>query len=182
MARFAVFLRGINVGGRRVKADGLTAPLVELGFEGVTTFRASGNVILSAPKATVGELSERIEKALEDALGFEIVAFVRPAARVLAIAGHRPFPAKAVEASGGKLQVLLLPRKPRKRAADEVLGLASRDDRVALDGAELYWLPSGGTMESALDLKAIEKAIGPTTMRTKGTLEQIASKYFEAGS
>jgi hypothetical protein len=32
--------------------------------------------------------------------------------------------------------------------------------------------------DSALDLKAIERAIGPTTMRTKGTVEAIAGRYF----
>ena len=30
----------------------------------------------------------------------------------------------------------------------------------------------------SLDLTAVEKPIGPWTMRTKGTLEQLHSKYF----
>jgi phage replication-related protein YjqB (UPF0714/DUF867 family) len=33
LARYAAFLRGINVGGRRVKADALCAPFAELGFD-----------------------------------------------------------------------------------------------------------------------------------------------------
>jgi hypothetical protein len=32
--------------------------------------------------------------------------------------------------------------------------------------------------DSELDLKAVEKLIGPNTMRTNGTVEQIAAKYF----
>ena len=31
---------------------------------------------------------------------------------------------------------------------------------------------------SALDLNAISLALGQTTMRTKGTIEQIAARYF----
>ena len=37
---------------------------------------------------------------------------------------------------------------------------------------------SGGTMESALDRKAMDDLLGPTTMRTKGTVEQLAAKFF----
>jgi hypothetical protein len=29
-----------------------------------------------------------------------------------------------------------------------------------------------------LDLKAVEKLLGATTMRTKGTIEQLTAKYF----
>jgi hypothetical protein len=32
--------------------------------------------------------------------------------------------------------------------------------------------------DSALDLGSIEKLLGPTTMRTKGTIELLAAKYF----
>ena len=43
---------------------------------------------------------------------------------------------------------------------------------------ELYWLPSGRMLETTLDLKAIERLLGPLTMRTKNTVEQIAAKHF----
>jgi uncharacterized protein (DUF1697 family) len=45
-----------------------------------------------------------------------------------------------------------------------------------IEGRELYWLPSGGLLESDLDLKAIEKLLGADTRRTMGTIEQIAAK------
>lgn len=49
---------------------------------------------------------------------------------------------------------------------------------VVFDGRELYWLPSAGTQKSDLDWKAIEAALGVGTMRTIGTVEQIAAKFF----
>ncbi|MDX6655469.1 MAG: hypothetical protein QOH62_262, partial [Solirubrobacteraceae bacterium] len=33
-------------------------------------------------------------------------------------------------------------------------------------------------LESELDQKAIVRALGPTTHRTKGTMDLIASKFF----
>ena len=48
--------------------------------------------------------------------------------------------------------------------------IASDDDRLKFAGSELYWLPSGGQMESELDHKAIDKLVGPSTRRTMGTI------------
>jgi uncharacterized protein (DUF1697 family) len=57
------------------------------------------------------------------------------------------------------------------------MALAGEEDLLAIEGRELYWLPSGGVSESELDLKAIDKALGKGTMRTMGTIEQIAAKH-----
>ncbi len=57
-----------------------------------------------------------------------------------------------------------------------MLALATDEDRLAIEGRELFWLPSGGLLESALDLKAIEAIVGVDTRRTKGTIDQIALK------
>ena len=32
--------------------------------------------------------------------------------------------------------------------------------------------------DSELDLKAVEKLLGPNTMRTKGTVDEIAARWF----
>jgi hypothetical protein len=61
-----------------------------------------------------------------------------------------------------------------------VLALATDQDLLAFGKRELYWLPSGGTADSALDRKAIDALLGPTTMRTKATVEQLAAKFFGA--
>jgi uncharacterized protein (DUF1697 family) len=179
MARYAAFLRGINVGGHRITNDELRAACEAVGLEDVATFRASGNVIFTAgdgqdPKAIV----DRIETGLGGTLGYEVPVFLRTAAEVTAIAGHQPFPAELVEASAGKLQVSLLAATPSAQARKTVLALADDEDRLAIRGRELYWLPSGGMMESELDQDAIEAALGLSTRRTKGTMEQVAAKFF----
>jgi uncharacterized protein (DUF1697 family) len=177
--RYAAFLRGINVTGSRIKADALCAPFAELGFENVATFRASGNVIFDAPRASAPALARRIEQRLADDLGLtRAVTYVRTAAEMRELAANDPFPPKAVAASNGKLQVMLLGRKPAAAAQTAVLAMASAEDLLAFGARELFWLPSGGYLETALDLKAIDKLLGPTTHRTKGTVDQIAAKYF----
>lgn len=177
MERYVAFLRGMNLGKRRIRNDELRVEFEALGFEDVATFRASGNVIFAARRQSEVALRKAIEAGLREALGYEVPAFLRSCAEVAAIAAEEPFPAKAVAASKGKLQVSLLAKKPGVAAREKVLALASEADLLAVEGRELYWLPSGGLIESDLDLKAIEAAVGADTRRTMGTIEQIAAKH-----
>jgi uncharacterized protein (DUF1697 family) len=176
--RHVAFLRAINVGGRRASRDQLTSCLESLGFENVTTFRASGNLIFDAPRQSQTTLTKRIDEALTESLGYDVRAFLRTAADVHAIAAHIPFPKKTVEASGGKLQVALLRKRPPKTARDEVLAMATDDDRLVIHGTELYWLPSGGQMQTGLDLRVIDDLVGENTRRTKNMIGEIAEKFL----
>jgi uncharacterized protein (DUF1697 family) len=179
MARYAAFLRGINVGGHRITNDELRKACEAVGLEDVATFRASGNVMFADQDDQDRDaIVDRIESGLGETLGYEVPVFLRTAAEVTAIAEHQPFPAKLVAASAGKLQVSLLAEKPSAQAKKTVLALADDEDRLALRDRELYWLPSGGLMESQLDQNAVEAALGLSTRRTKGTMEQVAAKFF----
>jgi uncharacterized protein (DUF1697 family) len=178
MSRYVAFLRGMNLGGRRIKNEELRRHFEEIGFEEVATFRASGNVIFSATKReTESKLAARVEKELDARLGYDVPVFLRGIDEVAAIAGQKPFTPNQIDKSKGKLQVSMLKKKPTEAAKKKALALATNEDLLAIEGRELYWLPSGGISESDLDLKALDRALGPGTIRTMGTIEQIASKY-----
>jgi uncharacterized protein (DUF1697 family) len=179
VSRHVAFLRGINLGRlRRVSSAELRSRFEEMGFRDVSTFRTSGNVIFDADRESGTKLADRIERGLAESLGWELAVFLRTASEIRAIAEHQPFAGPLVETSEGKLQVALLSAKPAARTRKEVLALATDEDKLAFGERELYWLPSGGTRDSTLDLRAVEKLLGSTTMRTKGTVEQLAAKYF----
>jgi len=177
MSRYVAFLRGMNLGGRRITNDELRLHFEALGCEDVATFRASGNVIFADDGEPPAKLTSRLEGGLAEALGYEVPVFLRSAGELLAIAAHEAFDAKLVDASKGKLQIALLMKKPSAATA-KALALSTDADRLAIEGRELYWLPDGGMSDSELDLKAIAVALGPTTIRTKGTIDQIAAKHF----
>ena len=176
MSQYAAFLRGVNVGrNRRVSSAQLCEIYEEMGFTDVATFRTSGNVVFGGAKGPVGKLAERVEKGMAAALGWDVRVFLRTADELRAIAAHEPFDRR----SEGKMQVSLLDEKPPASARNEVLALATDDDLLAFGERELYWLPRGRTTESELDLNRIERLIGPTTRRTKGTIELLAEKFFQ---
>jgi uncharacterized protein (DUF1697 family) len=178
MTRYAAFLRGMNVGGHRITNAELCAAFSAMGLLDVHSFRASGNVVFMADERSPGQITARIEEGLALALGYAVPTFLRTDAEVRAIAAMQPFEADLLEASAGKLQVAMLAARPGAPARRQVLALAGDEDRLAFGTRELYWLPSGGILESALDLKSIDALLGASTRRTMNTVEQMAGKYF----
>ena len=176
------FCKRASDAGEKARLKGAVAVFLgeeAVGLKEVATFRASGNVVFAAEDvADPNALAERIETGLGETLGYEVPVFLRTADEVAAIAAHEPFPRKLVAAFAGKLQVNLLATKPSAKATRAALALATDEDRLAIRDRELYWLPSGGQVESELDFKAIDAALGISTRRTKGTMEQIAAKFF----
>lgn len=179
MPTHGAFLKGMNLGGRRITNDDLRAAIRELGFERVETFRASGNVVLQGARRSEETLREHIEAGLQRLLGYAVPTFIRNAEELRHLASAQPF-APDVLAGAGKLQVALLHEEPSTEARERVLALATADDRLALWTRELFWLPAGPMSESRLDWREVERALGPTTTRTKGTIEQLVSRHFAA--
>ncbi|MFL5891223.1 MAG: DUF1697 domain-containing protein [Solirubrobacterales bacterium] len=179
MPRYVAFLRAINIGGRRASSQQLAECLDDRGFTNVVNFRASGNLIFDAERSSAAGLKRRVDEALAEGLGFEVRSFIRTAAQVRAIAAFEPFPPKVLAQSQGKLQVALLAKPPPKATRDEILALATAADPLAISGSELYWLPSGPTMQTDLDLRLLDKLAGDNTRRTKNMISEIAAKFLD---
>lgn len=173
--RYAAFLRAVNLGrSRRVTGERLRELFEEAGAEDVATFRTSGNVVFGATR----DMTKELESHLAEALKHEMAIFLRTGKQLKAMAAREPFPPRELDASAGKLQVLLLRSKPSAAKQRKVLALATDQDRLAFGPAELYWLPRGGTQDSTLDQRALGELLGTATQRTKGTIDLLASKFF----
>lgn len=71
MQAYVVLLRGVNVGGKnKVSMAGLKKCLEELGFSNVSTYIASGNVLLESDKQP-SEIKDQIEKTLIKSFKFD---------------------------------------------------------------------------------------------------------------
>ena len=169
MFTHVAFLRGMNLGRRRITNPELVTAFAAIGVPDAVAFQASGNVLFSA---TRGE--EQIAAGLERELGYPVPTFIRSADDVRRLAAIEPF--GQADAPRGKLQITLL----ASIAAPDVIAAAeahdSAEDRIRVVGREWYWWPSGGVSESDLDVRAIEAALGIGTTRTQATLQRIAKK------
>ncbi|MCL4429127.1 MAG: DUF1697 domain-containing protein, partial [Chloroflexi bacterium] len=91
MFRFVAFLRGINVGGHIVVKEKLKEAFTSMGFQNVSTYRQSGNVIFDADAADTQEIKAKIEDKLHSTLGYEVAVFVRTIPQLKSIIDLDPF-------------------------------------------------------------------------------------------
>jgi uncharacterized protein (DUF1697 family) len=170
------FLRAMNTGDRRVKNSELCARFEAMGFEGVSAFLASGNVLFRSGTKSAATLESTIEQGLEEMLGYSVPTFVRSAGDVTRISQRQPFSKAALAASTGNLQIALLSASPATSNHESALAMATPDDQLALDRREMYWLPKETISESELNVKTLEKILGPLTIRTQRTMMRLATK------
>jgi len=176
--RYIAFLRGINLGNRRVKMDHLRDLFQALKFSAVSTFIASGNVIFETPAADAAGLEQRIEAHLQKTLGYPVDTFLRTPADLAAVVAFRPFAAEETEAPGHTLYVGFLRAAPADAAVRKLLSLRTGYDDFRVEGRELYWLCRGRSSDSPVGWPVVAKTIGtPSTMRNLTTVEKLAAMF-----
>lgn len=173
MGVHVAFLRAINVGNRRVSMERLRRPFEDLGFDDVTTFIASGNVVFSTGEPAAAVEAE-VETALKQALGFEVVAFVRPAPAIARIVREQPFSASGADDSVHVGFLKKAPTAPVRRALED---LGNDVDTVTARGKAVYWLARAGMGRATVSGSLLEKTLGqPTTLRSLKMLKRLQSK------
>lgn len=71
MTRYIALLRGINVGGIRIKMADLAEAVTALGHTGVRTVLASGNVVFDSDQTDVAAVKSGLESALSERFGYD---------------------------------------------------------------------------------------------------------------
>jgi len=147
----------------------------DLGLRDVTTFIASGNVAFGARAGDARALERKIERRLEDELGFEVATFLRTDAEVAAIAAHPWFAAPLV-AEAKSLNVAFLAGELDCDQQARVRSLQTSFDDFLFHGRELYWLSRRRQSDSTISNVVLERAIGGrTTVRGLATVRKIAA-------
>jgi uncharacterized protein (DUF1697 family) len=166
MTRYVGFLRAINTPPRHVKMVRLIEVFESLGFDRVTTFIASGNVVFDAEDDS--SMAERIESALHAELGFEVPAFLRSTAEVIDVAGADPFP------DADEVEVSFLKSEPEPADARALEETAAGVDRLAVIGREVYWGHSGPRSGSKHTETRVVRTLGMmTTQRSMRTVRRL---------
>ncbi len=176
MSTYVAFLRGMNLGKRRIKNPELVACFEAIGFTGAVAFQASGNVIFDGGDDDARALQGRIEAGLEAQLGYAVPTRIRSAADVIAIAEARPFSPAELAETEGRVQVIVLDAAPDAATRAAIIAEQPAEDRLAFEGRQIYWLPRAGLSTSTLDQKALDRRLGITTVRTQRTFGRLAKK------
>lgn len=172
MGRYAVLLRGINIGPRnRIAMPALREALSEAGFADVQTYVQSGNVVLSS-RAKADSLRQQVEQLIADAFRLEVAVVVRTAADLARIVKANPLGQVATEPK--RYQVTFLESQLPGTVVRELEAVASPEERVVARGREVYaWHPAG-VARSKLWARLGGKGLGVTgTSRNWTTVEAL---------
>lgn len=177
MTRYVAFLRAINVGGHVVKMDHLRQLFESLGFSNVETFIASGNVIFETASKNVTSLKTKIEKKLREALGYEVVTFVRTEAELVELANYQPFRESELENVLSQ-NIVFLAESLNEESRQKLIALRTEFDDFHVNGREIHWLSRKKQSESAISNLVLAKVLGmPSTIRGVNTIKRMAAKY-----
>jgi uncharacterized protein (DUF1697 family) len=172
VARLIVLLRGVNLASRnRISMPDLREALDEEGFEDVSTYVQSGNVVLSTT-LTATRVKSEVERLLADRFGLDIAVVVRTRAELAAVVKRNPF---GKVATNPKLyQVTFLEKAPTAELLRKLEAIAAGKEQVAHIGRELYaWHPDGVARSKLAALMA-GKGLGVTaTARNWRTVTKL---------
>jgi len=141
--RYAVLLRGINVGkAKRVAMADLRALLDDLGYTQVRTHLNSGNVVLTGDDADPAEHADRIEDALRERLGLAVRCAVLAADELRTVVEGNPLADVADNGSRMVVHVYLRPVAPALVAGHPPVPQDPENGRVG-DRAVYQWCPDG---------------------------------------
>lgn len=182
MAEFAVFLRGVNVGGITIRMAELRDALGALPVSGVKTLLASGNAVLTTDLDR-DSLKEQVEGVLRSAFGYDAWVIVLSRQEVEALVGSCPYRpddpdvhAYVTLSSDQEALDRLLALLDAKGAPD---GAADGAAHVRLGPLALAWrCPKGATLDAPLS-KATAKPVfkATTTTRNLRTLLKVQAAF-----
>ena len=176
MTRYVAFLRGINLGKRRLEMSRLRDVFDALGFDDVDTFIASGNVLFSTRERNTRTLEARIAAHLAQKLGYDVDTFVRTLEHVEAIARSTPFPEASESCT---VTVAFMHDELDARAAALLAGIETETDAFIVKSTEYFWMCTTRTSDSRIwtlpEVKALK--LPSATMRNMTSIRKLAARH-----
>ena len=172
--RYAAFLRGINVGGRKkIPMATLRELLRELGYADVVTHLQSGNAVFSSPGKSPHSLARAIADRIAGEFGMDVKVVIRTGGELADVVRRSPLPDGPENPS--RFFVAFLSAAPAPAAIGAVESMSFDPDRIWISGAEAYlWCPAGAA-DTKLTNNFLEKRLKVTaTSRNWNTVLKLA--------
>ena len=171
MARYAAFLRGVNVGGVNLKMAEVAKALEDAGFTNVRTILASGNVLLES-RAGVEAVRKKAEAALRDAFGYDAWVLAYDIRAIAQISKDFPFER---EVDGHHSYVTFVTDEKVLEELDALAEDAGPDEKIKRGRGVIYWqVPRTGTLDTTIGKTMGKKRYkSSTTTRNLRTVDKV---------
>ncbi len=171
MARYAAFLRGVNVGGVNLKMAAVAQALEAAGFGNVKTILASGNVLLES-RAGVAGVRKKAERALRDEFGYDAWVLAYKMDTIAKISAAYPFER---EVEGHHSYVTIVSDEDVLRELAELADQPGPGEKIEPGTGVIYWqVPRASTLDSTMGKTMGKKRYkSSTTTRNLRTIDKL---------
>lgn len=171
MARYAVFLRGVNVGGVNLKMAAVAQAMEAAGFANVRTVLASGNVLLESCSG-IEAVKMKAEQALRDEFGYEAWVLTYDLDTLAKIAAGYPL---GREVAGHHSYVTFVSDADALRELAELAEQPGAGEKIAVGPGVIYWqVPRSSTLDTTMGKTMGKKRYkSSTTTRNLRTIDRI---------
>jgi uncharacterized protein (DUF1697 family) len=167
MTRYALLLRGVNVGTKNsLPMAELRAMLTKIGGTDVQTYVQSGNAVFGT-KLSESALTKAIEHALEAYMGRPIATTLRTLDEMKSIVDGNPF--AKVATNPAYLCVTFLSRAPTKAEVAPLHAQEWKPELFKVAGREIYTWHPNGQGRSALQRRSGSCPCAARSRRATGT-------------
>jgi uncharacterized protein (DUF1697 family) len=178
MFTYVAFLRGINVGGRTVVKEQLRDLFASLGFNNISTYKQSGNVIFETDIEGPQKIRVDVETKLRITLNYEVKVFLRTIPQLKNIIDLNPF--KGQKTEGTSFLVTFLPAAFSPIPLQLPLTIPKSTAQVILaNETEVFSVTHGGG-EGALPNSFLESKLKvKTTTRNLNIISEIVKNSLK---
>lgn len=170
---YICLLRGINVGGnKRIKMADLRNLLDSIGLEKIQTILQSGNVVFESDESERESLAEKIESAIHEKYGFEVIIILRTASEWQSIIDKKP--EYDTEVAGNRLALVCLQSIPLPENKIALMEAHDGDEIIHFLDKELFIHYTNGMGKSKLSNAVLERKLKiATTARNWNTVLKL---------
>lgn len=172
MPRFAVLLRGVNVGrGNRLPMADFRSALESLGHTEVRTLLNSGNGVFSGARRSSAAHAQAIRRALAERCGLDLEVIVKSASELAAVLAENPLAAESVDPA--RLLVAFTQKASALRALADVVPEVVLPQRFLVGEHAAYLLCPDGILESRAGAALLGKGGKLATSRNWRTVLKL---------
>ncbi|MET4084082.1 uncharacterized protein (DUF1697 family) [Pedobacter sp. UYP30] len=175
MQTYISMLRGINVSGHKIiKMEALRTLYEKLGYDKVSSYIQSGNVVFRAEEHSEKKIAESISTQIKKEFEFEVPVFVLSVQKLKKIIANNPFLKDAAK-NEAFFHVTFLAGKPEQYSLELIEQKKQDDEIIAFADDAIYLYCPNGYGKTKLHNTFLEAKlkVGATTRNWKTTKKLI---------
>ena len=129
------------------------------GFEDVSTYIQSGNVIFTSNETSKSSIKSKLENTITQEYGFDVPIYICTNEEMQNIFENSPFLESQDEENGTKILVTFLSSTPTQTDIDKVMTYVKEPEKLVVSNAIVYFYCPSGYGKSKLSNKFLESKL-----------------------